>query len=171
MIITKYYANDYKTLREISHEEYLEQCFTEHKNPIAIDTCSICGKEVNIYKGECECENHNEEIEIVEEKKVLKPMIAGMMIEEKMKELGMSRKTLSMECVWYPNVTHAFTEGIQIKCNMVTHKVSVLNYKGKVHLCCNQLKGCWEIRSANEVVLFSGELQDMEKQLEVMSHE
>ena len=53
MTITKYYANEYYNLREISHEEYLIQAFEEHKNPIAIDTCSICGKEVNIYKGEC----------------------------------------------------------------------------------------------------------------------
>ncbi|MGN9163460.1 hypothetical protein [Clostridium sulfidigenes] len=38
--------------------------------------------------------------------------------------------------------------------------------KIKYHLCCNQFKGCWEVRDEQEKVLFSGSLSESEYYLE-----
>ena len=36
----------------------------------------------------------------------------------------------------------------------------------KYHLCCNQLKDCWEVRDKKEHVLFSGSLEEANKYIE-----
>lgn len=33
----------------------------------------------------------------------------------------------------------------------------------KYHLCCNQVKYCWEVRDSKEAVIFSGSLKEAEQ--------
>lgn len=36
----------------------------------------------------------------------------------------------------------------------------------KYHLCCNQVKHCWEVMDSNNIVVFSGSLNEVNKYIE-----
>ena len=38
------------------------------------------------------------------------------------------------------------------------------------HLCCNQLKYCWEIRNKNEEVIFKGDYKEVEKEFNILNN-
>lgn len=52
-------------------------------------------------------------------------MQAGLALQDKMKELGMTRKQFGWECLSHPFLSQGFTNGVIIRCNYSTHEVIV----------------------------------------------